>query len=1050
MSLLRGLMASYALACMPCSGWCQGGILRLPEVKPIVGMNTPALSPDGSRVCFSYRGDLWVVPATGGNAERLTVHSAHDAYPVWSPDGKWIAFASDRYPSSSMNYDVFIMPATGGEARRLTFHTNNDYPFDWSADGKRLLLQAIRGSDGWQAVELEIETGRTRNLTHDRAMVRYAVYSPDNALVAYNRCARTGAWWRPRYHGSANMDIWTQDVKTGVRTRLTDYDGADLWPMFSSDGRSVFYVSDVLTPGVPNLVMASLRDRKPVSVTRYTDGGVTWPSMARNGSAIVYVRSGGLYITSASGIGSRRVEVRAPSDDKENRTETLTVSDGATELEVSPDGKQVALALRGDIWVAPSDRGGPTRRITDDPAHDYDFTWSPDGSRVAFVSDRTGSFRVHVVDVKSAKTTELTHGLADATSPQWSPDGKWLSFLLSGSDGGLYVCAADGSGTPRRVAVSEGNNRYGVGINSYSWSPDGRWLAFSRRDPGNTSDIWIAPSAGGDAVNVTRYPGSNDSPRWSADGRYLVFSSSRDRPVGGDLYALPLQKPRRSADGGADKPAGEPSGKDVRIEFDGIEDRAKRLTTSGVTVFDLAPDGKSVMGLTSFGAGSDVFSVPVAGGALQRVTTTGDIAGAPRFGGSVSGRFWCLTSGGRVRVFAGAGPGWSGTGLDFEARLEVDREAVLRQVLAEYWRSIGSGFYDEGMHGADWPAVRLRYEALLSGVATAEEMAFFVLSPMAGELNASHSEVSPKVSGSTPEVADAGLTFDEEYAGPGLRVTGYLKDGPNDDAGPLVKPGEYVLKIEGADVSWNERMWSRLAGRAAKATEFLVSSDGKSSNTRIVKLTPIPSGRARELAYEEEVRRARDLVTKLSGGRVGYIRIAGMDPPSTRRFERELWSIAREKDALVLDIRENGGGSTHDAILSQFARSPYGLTKPRDGSLSTQPWRHWGKPTALLINENSASDAEVFAMGFRALRLGKLIGARTPGYVIGTYSAELQDGTSYRIPMWGWYTLQGRDIENLGVEPDMSVDNGTASCGDADDEQLKAAVSALLKDLSRK
>jgi C-terminal processing protease CtpA/Prc len=401
-------------------------------------------------------------------------------------------------------------------------------------------------------------------------------------------------------------------------------------------------------------------------------------------------------------------------------------------------------------------------------------------------------------------------------------------------------------------------------------------------------------------------------------------------------------------------------------------------------------------------------------------------------------------------VYASSGPAWNGTALGYEARLEVVSDEVWRQVLAEYWRSINSGFYDAGMHGADWSAVRTRYEALLSGVGTSEEMAFFVLSPMAGELNASHSEVSPKVSGTAPEVAEAGLTFDHAYAGPGLRVTGYLKDGPNDDAGPLVKPAEVVLKIDGTDVSWNERMWSSLAGRAGKVTEFLVSPDGKPTNTRTVKLTPIPSGRARELEYEEEVRRARDLVTKLSGGRLAYVRVLSMDPPSTRRFERELWSIAPDKEGLVLDVRENGGGSTHDVVLSQLARSPYGLARPRDGAQSTQPWRHWGRPTALLINENSASDAEILAMGFRKLRLGTIVGARTPGYVIGTYSAELQDGTSYRIPMWGWYTLDGQDIENVGVEPDIAVDNGLASCGDADDEQLKGAVSALLKGLPRR
>ncbi|MBM3496136.1 MAG: hypothetical protein FJX72_17725, partial [Armatimonadetes bacterium] len=724
--------------------------------------------------------------------------------------------------------------------------------------------------------------------------------------------------------------------------------------------------------------------------------------------------------------------------------------------------------VRGDLWSVPADKGGDAVRLTDSPAHDHDFVWSPDGAHIVFVSDRDGLFNVYDLDVQKRTVRKLAGGLGDASLPQWSPDGKSVAYLLSGAEGGLYVIGSDGAGAARRIAESHGNNRFEVGIGAFAWSPDGKWLAFTRRDTRNGSDVWVAPVAGGDAVNVTSYPGLNDNPRWSSDGKYLTFTSTRDRPIGQDLYAVELQRPATPGGPNADTD-GDPrsatapdlrhaerseasaspwtsAAPDVKIDFPDIELRAKRLTTIGVVAYDLTPDGKQAAGVTSFGGGADHFMAPLSGGPVQRLTTTGDIAGAPRFG-SVNDRYWCLVRGGAARSYQRAGPGWSSAPLGFEARLTLDRVAERDQVFAEFWRSVATGFYDPAMHGVDWSAVRRRYAALLDGVATAEEFGFFVLSPMAGELNASHIEVSPPSAGPEPDVADLGLLYDETHVGPGVRVKGFLRDGPNGATDPIVKPGEYILSIGGTDVTWSEPMWATLSGRADKETELLVNSKPSKDGARTVKMKPAAAGRIQDLQYEQEVREAREQVDKLSGGRAAYIRIRSMDGPSLRRMERELWGVAQAKAGLVLDIRANGGGSTHDAILAQLARSSYGYTQPRDGLRSSQPWRHWDKPTVLLVDENSASDSEILAMGFRHLKLGRIVGARTPGYVIGTYSATLQDGTSYRVPMWRWLAADGRDLENVGVAPDFAVER---SGNDAvSDEQLQEAVRVLLKDIPR-
>jgi len=395
------------------------------------------------------------------------------------------------------------------------------------------------------------------------------------------------------------------------------------------------------------------------------------------------------------------------------------------------------------------------------------------------------------------------------------------------------------------------------------------------------------------------------------------------------------------------------------------------------------------------------------------------------------------------------GSNWSATPINYEAELEVDAEAERRQAFHEFWRSMKSGFYDAQMHGVDWAAVRDRYEPLLAGIETPEEFAFFLLAPMAGELNASHAEVSPRAGGDEPATASTGLWFDETYAGPGVRVVGYVKGGPNDDGSPVIRPGEYILKVNGEEVVWGERLWKVLSGRADKETEVVVNGKPDQEGARTVKLRPTTEARVRELIYEEDVQRARETVSEWGEGRIAYIRVNAMDPPSLRRFEREIWGEAQKAEALILDVRDNGGGSTHDQILGQLARTLYGYTKPRDGDFSTQPFRLWSKPVVLVINENSASDAELFALGFRTLGLGPIVGTRTPGYVIGTYSATLPDGTSYRIPMWGWYTRELRNLENAGVAPDIEAAGPAQRLGGKDDEQLRKAVEVLIKRLAK-
>ena len=1027
----------------------QGAALPSTDDKPVRGMSFPAISPDGKSICFSYLGDLWTVPSQGGRAVRLTVHEAHDAYPRYSPDGRWIAFASSRYPASLYNYDIFLIPSGGGAARRITYNTVNDFPGDWSPDGTKVLFYSMRNVRTWQEYAVDVKSGVTKQLTDDPMYVRYGVWSPDGSTIAYTRAGSTATWSRPRYKGSANMELYTKNLATGKVARVTEYEGMDIWPMYSGDGKTLYYVSDRFTPGVHNLVSSPASGGTPRSLTKFTEGAVRWPSISRGGESIVFERDGDLYVTAVSGGQPSKVRVVAPSDDKENQVTRLTLAGGATEVEVSPDGKTLALVVRGEIWTIPADKGGDAARLTDNPANDYDVFWSPDGSKLAFVSDRNGQFDIFTLDVKSKALKTISAHADDENTPKWSPDGKSLAFLRSGKTGGLYVADADGAGEPRRAAESLGNNLFGPGmyasgISSFNWSPDGKWLAFSRTDVRHTEDLWLVPASGGQPRNLTYYPGRNNSPEWTSDGKYITFLSSRDRPSGYDLYALPLK--REKAEEADEKPAAKPEDKKpvvVEIEWEEVEDRAKRLTTQGAASYGLTPDGKAAVFVSTTGATADYFSVPIKGGTIQRLTTAGEGTIAPRFPAD-GAKFYALGNGGTIKSFAKAGG--PGSQLGFTANLRMDRRLETAQAFNEFWRRLKVGFYDPDMHGVDWTAVRKRYEPLLAGVDAPEDFGN-LLSQVVGELNASHTEVTPANPQPGPSTAELGLTYDQNHSGPGIRVTGFMPKGPNDDLGPRIKPGEYILKMDGQDVIFNEQFYDLLLDKAGKNVELLVSAAPANQETRTVKLKAISRQQWLDLEYEQRVKSARDKVEKLSGGKLAYINVRAMNQDALKRLERELWGKTQEKEGLVLDIRENTGGNIHDQILAQISRAAYGFTQPRDAPKFTEPFRSWNKPIVVLINENSVSDAEIFPNGFRRLKLGKIVGTPTPGYVIGTYEGTLQNGTRYRIPMWGWFDADGKNMENNGVQPDIKVELTDADLSSDRDRQLEVAVETLLKEL---
>ncbi len=1027
-------------------------VARAQELEPAKFLRSPALSPDGSKIAFSYLGDIWVVPAEGGMATRLTVHPAHDIRPKFSPDGKWIAFNSNR----EGNYDIYLMPAFGGKPKRLTFHSADDILGDWSPDGKWIVFSSNRDHQFLQIYLLEVETGYVRRLTNDETNLRSPTFSSDSRYIVF--CRGGVSWWRKSYRGSANSEIWrlpiTIDgdrITTGKMERLTYYEGNDWFPMVAPDG-TLYFVSD--RDGIFNLwrlkeaqsKKSGTNEGRVEKVTKHADR-VLYPSMSCDGRFIVYEHDFSLWILPTGGGEPKRLTIYAPSDEQQNRLQRLNLTSQASEFALSPDGKQIAFVVRGEIFVVSAEKGGEAKRITDHPYRDFDIDWSPDGRKLAFISERDGNREVYIVDVQTRKLKRLTNTPeASESNPKWSPTGNYVAFIRNPF--GKQICWVDVNTGEEKVVIE------GPLIGEFAWSPDSRWICFNRRNSANNvTDLYIVPWNGGEPVNVTRQPYWNESILWTKDGKHILFRGNRTED-NTDIFVLPLERPKekleeeerergRRAEEEKKVKEGEKNLPEVKIDFTDIHKRIRRLT---MTTFDegsfaVTPDSKTVIFVASPVDQPEIWSIPIEGGSMTRLIS-GVSASQLQFSPD-GNRLYFLSTGGTVRYLVR--PANTIGSVNFTARLVVDRTVELQHMFDEGWRLLKEQFYDEKMHGVDWEAMREKYRPLIEHVALKEDF-YALVSMMLGELNASHLGIGGStVSG--PSTAYLGVWFDPEHKGPGVKIAEVLKNSPADREGSKLNVGEFILAIDGVDVSNNEQIWETLADKSGRVVELLVNDKPKKEGARTVKIKPIDQRQWSDLVYEVWVEKRKQMVDEWSGGRIGYIHIRAMSQSELRKFEREFYAdVVGKKDALIIDVRFNRGGHIHDELLSILKRRLYALRQYRGTPPFTQPFQVWQKPTIVLINEFSASDAEIFPKAFRDLGLGKLVGVPTYGGVIGTFNVTLIDGmTFFRVPVTGWRTLDGVNLENYGVKPDIFVEHSPEHNANGIDLQLETAVKELLK-----
>lgn len=1029
--------------------------------QDITFVRHPALSPDGSQMAFSYQGDIWIM-ATAEDAvpRRLTLHEAYESRPVFNADGNYLAFTGNRFGHD----DIFRISVKGGNPERLTFHQAADEITDWD-ERNQIWFSTVRN---YKQVEWdsEIHLLDLDNPTPYRAMDalgEQAVVSPNGRYVAFVKGACR--FTRENYSGPADNEIWIYDREKENYFAFTDNEVNDLLPRWRND-QELFYLSAL--DGRYAVVSKSMTDLSAAPQKRFAfpDKGIQHFDLA--GEQLVLAANQQLYLAALNG-KPRALNLTIPTDYRFYPVEKKTFGNNASDYAIAPDGKTVALQIRGDIFVRSIDpEKSATRNLTEHPFYDRGQAWLND-SVLFFNSDRQEN-RYALYSARSADPDKgsLLKTLKRKISLEKEGTKDWMLLSLSPErKKAVYKVA------PQKYYLADVNNEGGLEnerllsddwyeLNGLSWSPDGRYLAYYRADLNFNSEVYIQDTDGGEPVNVSMHPGGDYRPSWSADGSKLGFVSDRN-DNDADLWFVWLKeedwlasKDEREEGYYFEEEEAELDSADeklVEIDFANIHDRLEQVTrlSGGEYNYLIDEKGELFYFLRSNPGGSSVslYQVKYDGSELKEVSGLGARVSGLRWGPDYKYIYY-LSSGVLHRLDLQKK---KTEAFPHKAVMTLDKRAERAQVFNEAWKTLGRRFYDPDFHGEDWEALGDEYREWALAATTTQDFRY-IFSLMLGRLNASHLGIYGQDPEETQRDRPGLLGFEVKPIKKGVEVSRVVPRAPADRPRNKLEPGDKIVAVNSKAIEGN---FYQLLSESAEERYLFELGDGR-------EVVIEASKSLRTALYEEWLNERQELTEQYSGGRLGYIHIRGMDKPSFERFERELMVSGYGKEGIVIDVRYNGGGWTTDYLLAVLSVRQHAYTVPRGATDDLKeehpqfseyypyserlPLSGYTRPTVAMCNESSYSNAEIFSHAYKSLDLGTLVGQPTFGAVISTGGTRLLDGSFLRLPFRGWYVKNtGQNMENGPAVPDVIVSNPLDYRGQKKDPQLKKAVEVLLEQL---